>query len=33
MNIRNYTLIADQILLGQGQFGRVYRGQKTQNHR
>jgi serine/threonine protein kinase len=33
MNVSNYTFIADQDLLGQGQYGRVYRAHNTQNHR
>ena len=32
LNISNYTFIVDQDLLGQGQFGRVFRAHNTQNN-
>ncbi len=33
MNVNNYTFMANQDLLGEGQFGRVYRAHNNKNHR
>jgi hypothetical protein len=33
MDIKNYTLVANQDSLAQGQFGRVFTVQNTQKHR